>query len=134
MPAMFVTALGLGMSFVPMTLGAVSGVDHQDTGMASALLNTAQQIGGAIGLAVLSTISTSAADDKLPDAAAGLFRGLATHDVPLVAQAAEALTHGYTVAFVASGVIFLAGLVVLFLAVDAGKRQHTEGTAPVHIG
>jgi hypothetical protein len=37
MPAMFVTALGLGMSFVPMTLGAVSGVDHQDTGMASAL-------------------------------------------------------------------------------------------------
>ncbi|MET7730324.1 MFS transporter [Streptomyces sp. NPDC005402] len=46
LPAMFVTAVGLGLSFVPMTLGAVSGVDHQDTGMASALLNTAQQIGG----------------------------------------------------------------------------------------
>lgn len=46
MPAMFVTALGLGMSFVPMTLGAVSGVDHQDTGMASAR-QASRPLGGA---------------------------------------------------------------------------------------
>ncbi|MFM9492317.1 hypothetical protein ACKI1Q_01555 [Streptomyces galilaeus] len=60
----------------PMTLGAVSGVAHQDTGMASALLNTAQQVGGALDLAALSTISTSAADDRLPDAAANLYRAM----------------------------------------------------------
>jgi EmrB/QacA subfamily drug resistance transporter len=134
MPAMFVTALGLGMAFVPMTVTSVSGVDHLDTGVASALLNTAQQIGGALGLAVLSTISTSAANDKLPEAASSLYRGLATKDFGLVAKAGEALTHGYTMAFVASGAMFLAGLVVAGLAVNAGKQQHTEGAAPVHMG
>ncbi|WP_329530526.1 DHA2 family efflux MFS transporter permease subunit [Streptomyces sp. NBC_01450] len=134
MPAMFVTALGLGMSFVPMTLGAVSGVSHQDTGVASALLNTAQQIGGALGLAVLSTISTSAADDKLPEAAGSLYRGLATKDFALVAKAGDALTHGYTMAFVAAAVMFLAGLLVTAFAIDAGKQQHSEGAAPVHMG
>ncbi|GAA2613116.1 MFS transporter [Streptomyces roseoviolaceus] len=133
MPAMFITALGLGLAFVPMTVSSVSGVDHLDTGIASALLNTAQQIGGALGLAVLSTISTSAADDKLPHAAAGLYQGLATKDFGLVAKAGEALTHGYTMAFVASGAMFLAGLVVAVLAVNAGK-QHAEGAAPVHMG
>jgi hypothetical protein len=117
-----------------MTLGAVSGVDHQDTGMASALLNTAQQIGGALGLAVLSTISTTAANDKLPEAASAFFRGLATNDFPLVAKAGGALTHGYTMAFVASGAMFLGGLAVMFLAVNAGKQQHAEGAAPLHIG
>ncbi|MCX5095226.1 MFS transporter [Streptomyces sp. NBC_00365] len=134
MPAMFVTALGLGMSFVPMTLGAVSGVSHQDTGVASALLNTAQQIGGALGLAVLSTISTSAADDKLPEAAGSLYRGLATKDFALVTKAGDALTHGYTMAFVAAAVMFLAGLLVTAFAIDAGKQQHAEGAAPVHMG
>ncbi|MEU0344723.1 hypothetical protein ABZ092_38790 [Streptomyces bobili] len=94
----------------------------------------AQQIGGALGLAVLSTVSTSAADDKLPDAAAGLYRALETKDLPLSAKAGEALTHGYTLAFVAAAVMFLAGLVVTFLAVDAGRQRHTEGAAPVHLG
>ncbi|MFD7477634.1 MFS transporter [Streptomyces sp. NPDC059837] len=134
MPAMFVTALGLGMSFVPMTLGAVSGVSHQDTGVASALLNTAQQIGGALGLAVLSTISTSAADDKLPEAAGSLYQGLASKDFALVAKAGDALTHGYTMAFVAAAVMFLAGLVVTAFAIDAGKQRHSEGASPVHMG
>ncbi|WP_405925049.1 MFS transporter [Streptomyces sp. NBC_00035] len=133
MPAMFVTALGLGASFVPMTLGAVSGVSHEDTGIASALLNTAQQIGGALGLAVLSTISTSAANDKLPEAATALYRGLATEDFTLAARAGEAVTHGYTMAFVAAAGMFLAGLAVTAFAVTAGK-QHTEGAAPVHMG
>ncbi|WP_328508969.1 DHA2 family efflux MFS transporter permease subunit [Streptomyces mirabilis] len=134
MPAMFVTALGLGMSFVPMTLGAVSGVSHQDTGVASALLNTAQQIGGALGLAILSTISTSAADDKLPRAAGSLYRGLATNDFALVAKAGDAVTHGYTMAFVAAAAMFVAGLLVTGVAINAGRQQHTEGAAPVHMG
>jgi EmrB/QacA subfamily drug resistance transporter len=134
MPAMFVTALGLGMSFVPMTLGAVSGVSHQDTGVASALLNTAQQIGGALGLAILSTISTSAADDKLPEAAGSLYRGLATKDFALVAKAGDAVTHGYTMAFVAAAAMFLAGLLVTGFAINAGRQQHTQGAAPIHMG
>ncbi|MGI3204410.1 MFS transporter [Streptomyces sp. GLT-R25] len=134
MPAMFVTALGLGMSFVPMTLGAVSGVDHRDTGIASALLNTAQQIGGALGLAVLSTISTSAADGRVPDAAASLYRGLATEDFGLVSRAGEALTHGYTMAFVAAAGMFLAGLVVTAFAVDAGRQGEAGSVPGAHMG
>ncbi|WP_308313964.1 MFS transporter [Streptomyces sp. GbtcB7] len=134
MPAMFVTALGLGMSFVPMTLGAVSGVSHQDTGVASALLNTAQQIGGALGLAILSTISTSAANAKLPEAAGSLYRGLATKDFALVAKAGDAVTHGYTMAFVAAAAMFVAGLLVTGFAINADRQQHTEGAAPVHMG
>ncbi|WP_327692564.1 MFS transporter [Streptomyces sp. NBC_00459] len=133
-PAMFVTAIGLGAAFVPLTVTTVSGVDHRDTGVASALLNTAQQIGGALGLAVLSTISTSAADDKLPEAASSLYRGLAVKDFGLVSKASAALTHGYTMAFVGAGAMFLVGAMVTALAVNAGKQQHTEGAAPVHMG
>ncbi|WP_105973709.1 MFS transporter [Streptomyces geranii] len=134
MPAMFVTALGLGMSFVPMTLGAIHAVEHHETGSASALLNTAQQIGGALGLAVLSTISTTAANDQLPEAATTLYRGLATQDHTLITKAGEALTHGYTVAFAAASVMFLAALVITGTALNAKKQQHVEGAAPVHMG
>ncbi|MGW3106374.1 MFS transporter [Streptomyces sp. NPDC001100] len=133
-PAMFVTATGLGAAFVPLTVTSVSGVDHLDTGVASALLNTAQQIGGALGLAVLSTISTSAADDKLPEAASRLYRGLATKDFRLVSKASEALTHGYTTAFVGAGALFLVGAAVTALAMNSGKQEHAEGAAPVHMG
>ncbi|MFC3578109.1 MFS transporter [Streptomyces yaanensis] len=134
MPAMFVTAVGLGASFVPMTLSAVSGVEHQDTGIASALLNTAHQIGGALGLAVLSTASTSAANDRLPEAAASFYRGLAVKDFGLVANAGEALTHGYGVAFATAGALFLFGLTVTAIAVTAGKQQPSEGPAVIHMG
>ncbi|CAM5637054.1 DHA2 family efflux MFS transporter permease subunit OS=Streptomyces alboniger OX=132473 GN=CP975_01540 PE=4 SV=1 [Streptomyces alboniger] len=70
----------------------------------------------------------------LPDAAASFYRGVATKDQSLVADAADALTHGYTLAFVAAGVMFLAGLVVTALAVNAKAQQSAEGMAPVHLG
>jgi predicted MFS family arabinose efflux permease len=59
MPAMFLVALGLGAAFVPMAVCAVRGVADSDSGIASAVLNTAQQIGGALGLGVLATLSQS---------------------------------------------------------------------------
>jgi len=59
LPAFIVTALGAGMVFLPMTNAAVSGANADDAGLASALLNTSQQVGGAVGLALLSTIATS---------------------------------------------------------------------------
>ena len=133
LPAMFVTALGLGSGFVPMTLGAVHHVAHRDAGIASALLNTAQQVGGALGLAVLSTISTSAANAKLPAAAQALYQGMATKDAALVARAGSALTHGYTVAFIAAAAMFLAGLLVTACANNATK-QHATDPAPIHMG
>jgi EmrB/QacA subfamily drug resistance transporter len=54
-----IVAVGLGLSFVSLTVTAMSGVTHHEAGMASGLLNTAQQVGGALGLAVLSSVATS---------------------------------------------------------------------------
>lgn len=54
-----VAALGLGFSFVPVTIVAVSGVTPQESGLASGLINTTQQIGGALGLAVLSSVANA---------------------------------------------------------------------------
>src|SRR5207245_5768934 len=52
-------AVGLGFAFVPVTIAAVSGVPDREQGLASGMINTAQQVGGALGLAILSAISTS---------------------------------------------------------------------------
>lgn len=119
MPAMFATAVGLGLSFVPMTLGAVSHVRDEDTGIASALLNTSQQVGGALGLAVLTTIATAASDRRLPDADTAFFGGLATRDPDLVQRAATALTHGYTTAFSVAAASFATGLLIAAITINA---------------
>ncbi|HEV7493743.1 MFS transporter [Baekduia sp.] len=67
-------AIGLGFSFVPVTIGAVMGTKPQEAGLASGLINTSQQVGGALGLAILSSIATSrtttVAGGARPDAAA----------------------------------------------------------------
>ena len=59
-----IVAVGLGLSFVSLTITAVSGVSHDEAGLASGLLNTAQQVGGALGLAVLSSVATSQIADS----------------------------------------------------------------------
>ncbi|MBI2592031.1 MFS transporter [Candidatus Saccharibacteria bacterium] len=58
-PGLIVSAIGMGLSFVPLTLAATSGVPHRYSGLVSGVLNTAQQIGGAIGLAILSAVANS---------------------------------------------------------------------------
>jgi sugar phosphate permease len=58
-------ALGMGQCFVPLTTTAVAGVSADETGLASALLNTAQQIGGAVGLSVLGTVAASVTRTRL---------------------------------------------------------------------
>ena len=105
---------------------AVSHVSDPDTGIASALLNTAQQVGGALGLAILSTIATSASNHRLPDAAATLYRGFATHNANVIQAARSALTHGYTTAF------FLAGLTITVLAINTARpdRRATRSRPP----
>jgi predicted MFS family arabinose efflux permease len=59
LPAMIVLGAGLGMSFVPITISATNGVAPGDSGLASGLLNTTQQVGGSLGLAILTTVSTT---------------------------------------------------------------------------
>ena len=95
-PAFLLSAVGLAFTFVPMTIAALMGVEAADAGVASGLLNTSQQIGGAIGLAAASTIATTFTA-RYVDAHPG--------SSPL---GAAALTHGFQVAFYA-----LAGLAAL---------------------
>jgi EmrB/QacA subfamily drug resistance transporter len=104
MPALFLTSFGLGLAVVTLTLTAVHGVADERAGVASAVLNSAQQIGAALGLALFTTISIAAANEQLPGAAKVLQGGLAGKDADTIARASEALTLGYTTAFLAVAV------------------------------
>jgi EmrB/QacA subfamily drug resistance transporter len=94
LPSILLSSLGMGAVFMPLTLVATTGLKNEDQGLASGLFNTSQQIGGALGLAILSTIATS------KTSSAG---GTAT----------EALVVGFHWAFAAGAVIMLAALVVM---------------------
>ena len=65
LPALVCVALGMGMTFVSLTSAAVAGVPHEDAGIASALLNAGQQMGGALGLAILTAVSLSRSSSLL---------------------------------------------------------------------
>jgi EmrB/QacA subfamily drug resistance transporter len=135
MVPLFIASTGLGLAFVPMTLTVVHGVDQRETGVASALMNTAQQIGAAIGLAVLTTISTTGAATRLPDAATALHQARMGGDDDLAARAAQALSHGYTGAYLAAAVLLAVAAVITAVAVNTGRQQRSADTeADVHAG
>jgi hypothetical protein len=130
MPALFLTSVGLGLAFVPLTLTAVHGVAEDRAGVASALVNTAQQIGAALGLAVLTTVSTTAAAGQLPEATRVLQQGQSGGDVDVVARAGEALAHGYTSGFLAGAGLLLAAAVLVALTVTTRGTQRAAGSDP----
>ncbi len=106
-------AVGLGFSFVPVTIAAVSGVENRQAGLASGLINTSQQVGGALGLAVLSTVAFTQIDNAA--AASGGNPSLA------------ALTNGYGDAFLVGAGIALLGLIAsLVLIRNRDSRAHVE--------
>jgi len=104
-------AIGLGFSFVPTTIAAMSGVEDREAGLASGVINTSQQIGGALGLAILSSIAFS----RIGDLAAQGETGPA------------ALTEGYGDAFmVGSGIALLGIAASLILIRNSDSKEHTE--------
>jgi EmrB/QacA subfamily drug resistance transporter len=130
MPALFLTSFGLGLAFVPLTLTAVHRVAEDRAGVASALVNMAQQIGAALGLAVLTTVSTAAADEQLPDAARLLQQGLAGDGTGVVAGAGEALAHGYTTGFlVGAGLLLIAAVLVAVSVTTSGTQRAVDSEA-----
>jgi EmrB/QacA subfamily drug resistance transporter len=111
-PAMLILGIGLGLSFVPITISATTGVARQDSGLASGLLNTTQQVGGALGLAILSTVATSRV----------------THAVKGGAALPVALTHGFKGGFIVAALLCAAGA-ALAVALLPGRRHAAQ--APV---
>jgi EmrB/QacA subfamily drug resistance transporter len=105
-------AIGLGFGFVTSTIAAVAGVEEREQGLASGLINTSQQIGGALGLAVLSTIATSRTNDVM-----------ATGNSTLT----NALNEGFQSAFFAGAVIAALGVVAtLVLIRTRDSKAHME--------
>jgi EmrB/QacA subfamily drug resistance transporter len=107
LPGLMLMSVGMGHTFVPITLIATTNVAAEDAGLASGLFNTSQQVGGALGLAVLSTLAA----DKTANALASLGHA------PSTSERAVALTDGFQVAFTGGAILMLAGLVMLVLLI-----------------
>jgi EmrB/QacA subfamily drug resistance transporter len=110
-----IAAVGLGFAFVPMTIAAVSGVEPQEAGLASGLINTSQQIGGALGLAILASIANSRTDTLMS----------AAHGDP--AALPNALTEGFQIAFiVGAGFAVLGALLASTLISSRESREQAQ--------
>jgi EmrB/QacA subfamily drug resistance transporter len=140
LPYILLLSIGMGLIFVPLTLTAVSGVAAEDSGVGSAVLNTVQQIGGAIGLALLGTISTTAINNKFTELAPGLQKAAEAGQSPdqikqLQGQfTAVATTHGFTKAFLASAIMFVGVAVVILFGLSVKHKDLANDGQPVHVG
>jgi EmrB/QacA subfamily drug resistance transporter len=112
LPGFLLISIGLGFSFVPISIAALAGVQPSEAGLASGLINTSQQIGGALGVAVLSTIATTTTGDAV---AAG-------DTVP------GALTDGFQAAFLVGALIAAVGILVSVFVV---RREDLAQDAPI---
>ncbi|GAB3948956.1 MFS transporter [Streptomyces sparsus] len=130
LPAQLLLGLGMGTAFMPAMSLATHGVRPQDAGVASAMVNTSQQVGGAIGTALLNTIAAGATTSYLAANAAGAATGSAQRLVVL-----ESMVHGYTSAiWWAVGILLVAAALAVTLVdarvqTDAAKPGPDDGSA-----
>jgi EmrB/QacA subfamily drug resistance transporter len=119
-PGFILAGIGLGFSFVPVQIASLIGVTHDEAGIASGLINTSQQVGGALGVAVLSTITFTRYDSYLGDHGNNL------------ALIPNALVDGFHVAFLVGAGMALIGLVatLLFIPKDVKSEQPVPAGEP----
>jgi predicted MFS family arabinose efflux permease len=128
LPAMLIMSVGMAFVFIPIATTALHGIGHEDAGVGSALINTAQQIGGSVGVALLNTVAVIATTSFLTEHAA---------DGP--GALPEALTAGYTRAFLVGAVINVVAAVLALVLINIGREAAQEGdeegeVAVVHAG
>jgi MFS family permease len=114
LPGFLLIAIGLGFSFVPISIAALAGVQPSEAGLASGLINTSQQVGGALGVAILSTIATSTTSNAVTSGTAVPF----------------ALTDGFQAAFIGAAAIAIAGVVAAIVLIrrdDLTPQEAFEG-------
>ena len=114
-------SVGMGLTFVPVTLLATSGIEGHDAGLASGLFNTSQQVGGALGLAILSTIAVSRTEDHL-----GGLPGQ-----PTAADQGQALLSGFHGAYVAGAVFFVGGIIVMLAMLKRSDEAQVDTDRPM---
>jgi EmrB/QacA subfamily drug resistance transporter len=115
LPGFLLIAIGMGFSFVPISIAALAGVQPSEAGLASGLFNTSQQIGGALGIAALSALATSTTENAVSDGTG----------LPL------ALTDGFQAAFIAgAAVAFVGVLVALFVVRGRDLKQERIAAEP----
>jgi predicted small integral membrane protein len=115
LPGFLLIGLGLGFSFVPISIAALAGIQPAEAGLASGLLNTSQQIGGALGIAALSTIATSSTSDAVATGTA----------VP------SALVDGFTAAFLAGAIIAAIGIAAALTLIRRDELETVPAAEPV---
>jgi len=116
-PAFVLGGAGMGFSFVPVTIASLSGVDRADAGVASGLVNTSRQIGGAIGLAAVSTIAASASSSYAQ-----------AHS--LAVSSAAARVNGYQTSLVVLGALLVAGIVIVAVFLRPARERVEVTEAP----
>jgi EmrB/QacA subfamily drug resistance transporter len=141
LPYIALMAFGMGLTFVPVTLTAVHHLRNEDSGIGSGVLNTAQQVGGALGLAVLATVATQTFTDRGAELAkAGAAAG-GQAPSPEVMEQMQAIarlqifTEGSTQAFLVGSILMLAASVVIWIFLDVKHEElATDGPegVPVH--
>ena len=114
LPGFLIVALGMAMCFVPISIAALAGVKQAEAGLASGLINTSQQIGGAVGIALLSTIAISRIKDKVATGS------------PLP----EALTSGFQLAFWVGAAIAAAGVIAALVLIRNEELEAVPEGAP----
>ena len=117
-PSLLIMSSGMALVFIPLTSTSLHGISGHDTGVASAMVNTSQQIGGSLGTALLNTVAATATT-----AYATTHTSLGKMVQPF------AMTHGFTTAFKFSAGLLFTGAIVLFFFINIGKESlvETEG-------
>ena len=136
---MLLAATGLGLIFAPLLLVSLTKVANNDTGVASSLVNVGQQVGGAVGLAVLGTVAWSAVANSLRSQAAAAAAAAKTAAVHLSAgQAAalqkaaanHALATGFSKGYIVSAGIMLLALIITLVMIRV-RREDLAGVNPM---
>lgn len=135
LPAMLVIAIGMALIFVPVTLVAVAGVRNHDAGIASAMLNVTQQVGGTLGLSALVTVAATATRNDIANQVAAVRSKLAagamvakpSHAQEIAIQT-HALVHGWSTAFEVGAIFTVVGLIVGLIAIRVRPTQRASSS------
>ena len=113
-PAFLLSGVGLALAFVPMSIGGLTGVRPADAGIASGLINTTQQIGGAIGVAVATTVATTFTNHYVTGHPGSSVTGGA------------ALTHGFQIAFYVLAALAILGALIAALMIESTSAEQED--------